>query len=144
MDPQAKRPFRVSTRRLFTVQYALGVRSTRYSTETIFGRTAEQFGNQTVSVSLTLRQRWGTVGSTLEAASFLPQLDRNHATLFGDVDLNLVRGLSLNLNANITSLRDQVYLPRVPATSEEVLVLSWSCFCWTIGHRDPIIWLYLD
>ena len=55
-------------------------------------------------------------------ASFIPDFKKNHVSMFGNVSLNLFRGLSLNLNTNIDSLRDQITLPLEEATSEEVLV----------------------
>jgi hypothetical protein len=58
----------------------------------------------------------------VSVASFIPDVAKNHVSLFGNVSLNLFRGLSLNLNTSIDSLRDQITLPREEATSEEVLV----------------------
>jgi hypothetical protein len=42
--------------------------------------------------------------------------------MFGNVSLNLIKGLSLNLNTNVDWIRDQITLPAEEATSEEVLV----------------------
>jgi hypothetical protein len=115
-------PYEESTRRLLTFNYSLGVRAWNYDQETIFGKLEETRVTQALGVTASLRQRWGTVGASLEAASFLPDVAQNHVSAYGNVSLNLVRGLSLNLNTNIDSIRDQISLPRVAATSEEVLV----------------------
>jgi hypothetical protein len=58
----------------------------------------------------------------VEVASFIPDFAKNHVSAFGSVSLNLLRGLSLNLNSEISSVRDQISLPALAATSEEVLV----------------------
>ena len=65
------------------------------------------------------RKRWPR---EVEVASFVPDVGKNHVSLYGDVSLNVARGLSLNLNASVDSIRDQITLPRVEATSEEILV----------------------
>ena len=115
-------PYAESTRRLLTLQYSAGVRSFDYDTETVFGKLSERRAAQLVSAALTMRQRWGTVGTGLDGASFLPALRYNNVNGWGNVDLRLHRGLSLNLTADLTSVRDQLYLPRGQATTEEILV----------------------
>ena len=115
-------PYSESTRRILTVKYAIGFRSFDYHSETVFEKLSETTTAQALTVSLTLRQRWATVGSGLEAASFVPALIRNHVTAWGDLEVNLFKGLSLNLSGEVTSVRDQVYLPRGAATAEEILV----------------------
>jgi hypothetical protein len=55
-------------------------------------------------------------------ASFVPDVKKNHVSAYGDVSLNLFRGLSLSLSSSVESIRDQITLPAVEATSEEVLV----------------------
>ena len=115
-------PYSESTRRLLTIQYAAGVRTFDYRQETIYNKLSETTGVQTLSSTLSLRQRWGTVSSGFEVASYIPKIDRNHLTWFGDLNLNLYQGLGLNLAFELSSLRDQLYLPLEEATEEEVLV----------------------
>jgi hypothetical protein len=115
-------PYSESTRRLLTLHYSVGLRAWNYEQETIYGKLEEVRGSHNVDTTVSLRQRWGTIGSTVSVASFIPDVAKNHVSLFGNVSLNLFRGLSLNLNTNIESLRDQITLPREEATSEEVLV----------------------
>jgi hypothetical protein len=115
-------PYSESTRRLLTFHYSVGVRAWDYERETIYGKLDEVRGSHNFDTTVSLRQRWGTIGSTVSVASFVPDFGKNHVNLFGDVSLNLFRGLSLNLNTSIESLRDQITLPFEEATSEEVLV----------------------
>ena len=115
-------PYSESTRRLLTVNYSLGVRAWDYRLETIYGRVEEKRATQTLETTVSLRQRWGTVGSSVEVASFIPDVAKNHVSIYGNLSLNLIKGLSLNLNTSIDSIRDQITLPRVEATTEEVLV----------------------
>ena len=115
-------PYSESTRRLLTFHYSAGVRAWNYERETIYGKLEEVRASHNFDTTISLRQRWGTIGSTVSVASFVPDFAKNHVSLFGNVSLNLFRGLSLNLNTNIDSIRDQITLPREEATSEEVLV----------------------
>jgi hypothetical protein len=115
-------PYSDSTRRLLTLQYSAGVRGFRYGEETIYGKLEETRAAQLVVVAVSARQRWGTISGQFEAASFVPDFDLNHQSGFGNVNLNLVKGLSLNLNGSLSWIRDQIYLPAQEATTEEVLV----------------------
>lgn len=115
-------PYAESTRRLLTFNYSVNARIWDYRELTIFGQLHETRVSQTLETTMSIRQRWGTLGSTVEVASFVPDVAKNHVSAWGDVSLNLFRGLSLSLNANIESIRDQISLPADEATSEEVLV----------------------
>jgi len=115
-------PYSESTRRLLTFAYSIGVRAWDYKEETIFGKLEEKRAVQAFNTNVSMRQRWGTIGASVEVASFIPDMKKNHVGMFGNVSLNLVKGLSLNLQTSIDSIRDQITLPAEEATSEEVLV----------------------
>lgn len=115
-------PYSESTRRLLSLQYSIGARGFRYEQETIYGKLEETRAAHMVMAAVSARQRWGTVSGEFETVTFLPDMSQNHVSGFGNINLNLVKGLSLNLNGSLSWIRDQIYLPREEATTEEVLV----------------------
>jgi hypothetical protein len=115
-------PYSESTRRILTFNYSVRSRVWDYREVTIFGKLHEARMSQALDTTISMRQRWGTLGSSVEVASFIPDVAKNHVSVWGDVSLNLFRGLSLSLYANLESVRDQISLPAGEATSEEVLV----------------------
>jgi hypothetical protein len=115
-------PYSESTRRLLTLQYSVGIRNYDYTVQTVFGKLTERTGAHNVNASLSLRQRWGTVSSGFEASTLIPSVRKNHVSGWGDINLNLFKGLALNLSSELTSLRDQIYLAAGDVTDEEVLV----------------------
>ena len=115
-------PYSESTRRILTFNYSLPLRIWDYREVTIYDKLHETRLSQSLETSMSMRQRWGTLGGSVEIASFVPDFGKNHVSAYGDVSLNLFRGLSLNLSSNIESVRDQISLPALEATSEEVLV----------------------
>lgn len=115
-------PYSESTRRLLTFQYSVGVRAWDYKEETILGKLEEKRAVQAFNTNVSMRQRWGTIGGAVEVASFVPDMKKNHVGMFANMSLNLVKGLSLNLQTNMNWIRDQITLPAQQATSEEVLV----------------------
>jgi hypothetical protein len=115
-------PYSESTRRILTFQYSAGIRSFDYEAETLFGKLNERRAAQKVIASLTARQRWGSVSTGIDATSFVPDVKYNNVTGWGDIDLSLYKGLSLNFSAEVSSVHDQLYLPKGRATAEEILV----------------------
>ncbi len=115
-------PYSESTRRLLTVNYSVRARGWDYREVTIFGKLHETRVAQSLDTRVSMRQRWGTLGANVEVASYVPDFEKNHVGFFGDVSLNLLKGLSFNVYSNLEYVRDQISLPAEEATSEEVLV----------------------
>ena len=115
-------PYSESTRRIVTVNYSVRTRAWAYREETIYGKLRENRISQSLDTNVSMRQRWGTLSSSVEVASFVPDYAKNHVAAYGDLSLNLLRGLSLNLGSNFEGVRDQISLPAQEATNEEVLV----------------------
>src|SRR6185436_3381901 len=115
-------PYSESTRRILLFNYSVSQRVWDYREITIYGKLHETRVVQSLDPSMSMRQRWGTLGASVDIASFIPDFKKNHVSAYGDVSLNLLRGLSLNLSSEISWVRDQISLPAEQATSEEVLV----------------------
>jgi len=115
-------PYSESTRRILTFRYSAGVRAWDYEQVTIYGKLDEKRAAQAFNTNVSMRQRWGTLSGSVEVASFVPDVRKNHVGGYGSVSLNLVKGLSLNLQTDLSWIRDQITLPAQQATSEEVLV----------------------
>jgi len=115
-------PYSQSTRRRLTFKYTVGVNSFGYREETIFGKLSERKLDQTLDVSLSLRQPWGSSGAGVQASHYLDNVRQNRLTAFGFADVRLFKGFTFNVFADIGRIRDQLYLPKGGATPEEILV----------------------
>lgn len=115
-------PYSESTRRQLTFRYSAGPVWYDFAEPTIFERTAEQRLEHALLGSVVARQPWGTVNVSMEGAHFLDNVRQNRLVVGGGVELNLIRGLSLNLDGSYNRLRDQIYLPAGQATDEEILL----------------------
>ena len=115
-------PYSESTRRQLTFRYSVGPVAYDYDAETIFERTSQTLVQQALVGRLVARQPWGSVNVQGEAASFLSNFKQNRLQLGGGVELNLIRGLSLEVDGWYERLRDQLYLPAGEASEEEILL----------------------
>jgi hypothetical protein len=115
-------PYSESTRRRLALQYALGVAVARYSDTTIYGKTAETLFNQTLSLSLSVTQPWGSASGSLEAATYLHDLSKRHLTFFGGTNVRLLKGLSLDLFGEVSLIHDQLNLSKGLVGTDDVLL----------------------
>ncbi len=115
-------PYTESSRRLLTFQYRIGASHIRYDEETIFEVTEDTLYEQIVTATLGLRQPWGSTSMSLTVSHFLDDPQKNRLSVFGNANVRIVRGLSINFFGNISRVRDQVFLPRRGASDQEVLL----------------------
>jgi hypothetical protein len=115
-------PYSESTRRLLTVQYTVGYDRFDYKEETIFDRASEQLADHRFQTSLSMRQPWGSSFATVYFSQYLTKPDKYSITAFGDANVRLFKGFSFNLFGEVARTRDQLYLPKGEASTEEILV----------------------
>jgi hypothetical protein len=115
-------PYSQSTRRTLTFQYSPGINFFRYQDTTIFDKTSEVRGDQTLTVSLGLKQPWGSVSSSLEGAAYIDDFTKRHLVFFNSLDLRLFKGFSFYSFAFVSLLRDQLYLPRGNLSDQDRLL----------------------
>lgn len=113
-------PYSESSHKILTIRYQLGLDRYVYDDTTIFDKTAETLVDQSLSVSLNAVQPWGSVGLSVEAAQYLKDLSLNHLGVFANVSMRLMRGLSLNGFASVSSIHDQLYLSRADLSAVDV------------------------
>ncbi|MFB3854384.1 MAG: hypothetical protein ACE148_11240 [Vicinamibacterales bacterium] len=115
-------PYSESTRRQLTFTYSAGLNSYEYRSRTIYGKTEETLASQALAVNLDLQQPWGTMDFQVEASQYVPDFKRNRLSFESDVEVRLFKGFSLDLGADASFIRDQIYLPAGRATPEEILL----------------------
>jgi len=115
-------PYAESTRRILTLTYTVGVQTANYREETIFARTSETLFDHDLELSMGLRQPWGTASAAVELQHYLNARDKYRVNGFGNVEVRLFKGFSLELFGDVARRRDQFSLRRGTATTEEILV----------------------
>ena len=115
-------PYSMYTRRQFRVFYSIGAARADYYEETLYGKFEETLTGQELSATYEQREPWGTLEGRVVASNYFPGFDKHRLELDGEVDLRIARGLSLNVEASVSRIRDQLSLPRRDASPEEVLL----------------------
>jgi hypothetical protein len=110
-----------STNRQLTFQWTAGFRRFKYDEVTIYDKLEENRWDQQFQAILSLRQPFGTVRVTGEAAHYFDDPDQHRYAIYADNEIRLFRGFSFNVDGNYQVIRDQLYLPAGAATDEEII-----------------------
>jgi hypothetical protein len=116
-------PYSQSARKQLRFLYKLNLNAVRYEEETIYLKTKENLWSQDLSVSLELKEKWGTVSTSLEGAHYLHDRSKYHVRVYGEVSLRLYKGLSFDIFGSASRIHDQLSLPKMGASLEDVLLM---------------------
>ena len=115
-------PYSESSEREFTFAYFIGGTSLDYEEITVFDKLEETFTDQGAYIAFGMERPWGEAHLDLQYSHFIDDFDRSRIEFSTDIEYHIVRGLSFDLYAGVSRIRDQIYLPKGGATDAEVLV----------------------
>ena len=115
-------PYSESTRRQLRCLYKIGWNSVDYIEETIFNKTKETLFNQSLNVTLEVREPWGSVSTSIEGSHYFHDSSKNRINLYVNLDFRVFKGLSLDIYGRYERIHDQLSLPKGEATLDEVLL----------------------
>jgi len=115
-------PYSQSTRQLLTLHYEIGVNQFDYYQETLYGKSRQTLFDQALTLSASVKETWGSVNASVQGANYLYDFRKNHLTFFGGTSLNLYRGLSFQIQGNLSQQHDQLAIPLAGATAQEILL----------------------
>jgi hypothetical protein len=115
-------PYSQSTRRQLRILYKLPLTFVRYRETTIYDKRQETLLQQSLSVTLDIKEKWGSISATLSGAHYFHDLARNDIGLFASVQLNLFKGLNAFVFSGGSRIHDQLALVKGSASLEEILL----------------------
>ena len=105
-----------------TLAYKLGYNSYEYLEETLYGFDDQRLFNQSLTLNLRFREKWGSIYTYMVASQFLDEPDQRRLTINNNFNLRLTRGLSLRVSGYFRVIRDQINLPKGEASIEDLLL----------------------
>lgn len=115
-------PYSESTRRQLRFLYRLNLHLVSYVDETIFDKTRETLLQGDLSVALDVREKWGSISTSLEGMHYFSDLSKYRVNLSGMVRLNLFKGLDAEAFGGGGWIHDQLNLFKGEASLEDVLL----------------------
>jgi hypothetical protein len=117
-------PYSQSTRRQLRTLYKVAVIPVKYREETVYGKLRETLFQETLSLSLDLREKLGTISLSVEASNYLHDFAKYRVDTFSIVNLRLYKGFSVYVIGGYSWIHDQIsLLGRDPTYEEQLLRL---------------------
>jgi len=111
-----------SPRRQLRALYALALNPVKYREETIYGKLRETLLKESLSLTLDLREKFGTISLSAEGSHYFHDLGKYRVDTFGVVNLRLYKGLSVYVLGGYSWIQDQLSLLGRDPTYEETLL----------------------
>jgi hypothetical protein len=82
----------------------------------------ETLFNQSLTMTLEIREPWGSVSTSLEGSHYFHDFKKNRLELRGFLDFRVFKGLSVDISGRYELIRDQLSLAVGEASLDEVLL----------------------
>lgn len=115
-------PYSEFTERQAVLLYTIGVNHVDYSELTILEKLGETLYRHTLTAAVSATQPWGELNFSAEGRQYLQDLGDRRIVLSGGAELQLVRGLELELGARFAWVGNQRSLPIRELSDEERLL----------------------
>lgn len=115
-------PYSESTRRQLRFLYTLGFNAVKYREETVYDKTAQNLWQQSLAMTVDVKEKWGSISATLAGAHYFHDADKYRLNLFTNLNLQLLKGVSVFAFGGGSRIHDQIFLPKGTATLDEVLL----------------------
>jgi len=115
-------PYSQSTRRQLRFLYRLGFGRYRYREETIYGKMKENLVNESLSVTLELKQKWGSTTVSLSGAHYFNDFRKNRLGTTGMLQIRVFKGFQVSFLGGASWIHNQLALPKGDVSLEEVLL----------------------
>lgn len=115
-------PYQESTRHELRFYYRAGPNFKNYHDTTIFNKTEELLWANQLDVVFLKVEKWGGVAAGLSTSAYLHDWSKHRVSLDGELNLRLVKGLSITFNGRVSLIRDQLNLPLEGATASQILL----------------------
>jgi hypothetical protein len=115
-------PYEESNRRILLIKGTVGINHFNWIEETIYFKTEETKFDTRVSISLDVKEPWGSAGAGAEMVVFLDDPAQNRLIFRGGIGVRLFKGLSLELSGDLQRVRDQFNLPAGEASRDDILL----------------------
>ncbi len=115
-------PYRESSTRKLTILYDIGYVYYEYYDTTIFNKLQEKLFKEAASIETNIIQKWGSINLRLKGSHYFHDFKKNRLTLFTDISLPIVKGLSFKVYSYVSMIHDQLSLPKKELTEEEIIL----------------------
>ncbi len=120
-------PYTESSTRDLRARYEINLRKNSYDEVTVYNKVNQTLIQNQLTLMANFRQPWGYARASVSVESYVTDFEESLFFLYniglnGNMDIRIARGLSLNIEAQVSSVHDQIWLPLEESNDEDVLL----------------------
>jgi hypothetical protein len=115
-------PWKECNRRVFSIQYMVGIQAFNYFDETIYNKTEETFFGEDLKMRLELIQQWGEISLELYGKHYFNDFSKNRLTIDFNTSVRFTKNFSVFCNIHSSAIHDQLYLAKKDFSIEDILL----------------------
>jgi hypothetical protein len=115
-------PYNLVQTKRFSILYAVGPAYYNYTDSTIYDKLEELLWKQGLKLEFNKTEKWGNVYIELGFDQFLHNLKFFNAYLNPSLNIQIVKGLSLNFGAYLSYVSDRINIAKSDITDEDILL----------------------
>ena len=120
-------PYTESSTRDLRARYEINLRKNSYDELTVYNALDQLLIQNQLQLMANFRQPWGSARASISLESYVTDFEESlfdlyNVALNGNIDFRVARGLSINLEAKVSSVHDQIWLPLEESDDEDVLL----------------------
>jgi len=140
-------PYQDNSTRRFTFLYSVGIVHNNYTELTVFDKLEETLWRHGLDVEYTLTQKWGDISLDLEFDQFLHDPSLYSISVNPEVELNIVKGLSLEIGGFLSFVGDRINISKEEVSDQDIILqnrqldtsysfFSYFGFSYRFGSRN--------
>lgn len=114
-------PYREFARHEVTLRYGILTSMFDYSETTIFGQNSELLARQELAFNMNYTRPWGGIEARVNGHHYLHDFSKNRLNLNFEIDMRIVRGLSVSFETGYAIINDQLSLSAGGVTDKEAI-----------------------
>ena len=114
-------PYKRFNNERITFQYSIGPEFFNYGDTTIYFKTKELLLKQRFGISSSFTKPWGNINIGVGFNNYMNDFSKNNLFISGGINWNVFKGFQVGINGYYQFIRDQISLPKLGATRDDVL-----------------------
>lgn len=115
-------PYSESSTKRFSFLYSLGPEYKNYTEITVFDKLEETRLRHGLDVEFISTQQWGEIEFDIEFEQYLHDLSLYSISFNPNIELNIVRGLSLELGGEISFVGDRINISKSEISDQDIIL----------------------
>jgi len=128
--------FKKSDRKSLVFSYKIGGLYNDYVDTTIYNKLEESLLQQSISLSLFQKQKWGDINLGASFSNYMHDIRINNLSFNGSVSWNVFKGVNLNIGGYLSFVNDQISLQKQgvdiidKVLGDRLLSTDYTAFSW--------------